>query len=195
VEEKKTSYDLVVFTAPSGAGKTTIVRHLLSKFSGRLGFSISATTRKKREKETEAKDYYFLDESEFKSKIENGEFVEWEEVYEGRYYGTLFSEVERIKEMGKVIVFDIDVNGAESLKEKYDEKCLVIFVKPPSFRILIQRLTNRKTESAQSFEKRVNRIKKELLFENSFDLVLLNDTLEDTLKNAELLIQEKVFIR
>lgn len=194
MEEKNKKYDLVAFTAPSGAGKTTIVRHLLKTFPDKLGFSISATTRIKREKEEEGKDYYFLDQETFKSKIKNEEFVEWEEVYEGTYYGTLFSEVDRLKKENKIIVFDIDVNGAESLKEKYDERCLVIFVKPPSFRTLIQRLTNRKTESAESFEKRVNRIKKEMLFENSFDLILLNDKLEDTLQNAEQIIKEKVTI-
>ena len=136
-----------------------------------------------------------MSEETFKSKIKKEEFVEWEEVYEGRYYGTLFSEIERVKAEGKVIVFDIDVNGAENLKEKYDERCLVIFVKPPSFRTLIQRLTDRKTESAESFEKRVNRIKKELLFENSFDLVLLNDKLEDALANAEDIIKNKVLTK
>ena len=187
LENKK--YDMVVFTATSGAGKTTIVRHLLNKYSDRLTFSISATTRPKREKETHAVDYYFLSNEEFKSKIKEGEFVEWEEVYDDRYYGTLKSEVKKVLNTGKKLLFDIEVNGAQSIKEKYDDRALVIFVKPPSFQILIKRLADRKTETDDSFKKRVNRIKKELLFEQSFDKVLLNDVLEDTLAEAEKLIE------
>ncbi|MBT8231179.1 MAG: guanylate kinase [Saprospiraceae bacterium] len=183
-------YDMVVFTAPSGAGKTTIVRHLLEKYKEHLGFSISATTREKRPKETDGVDYYFLDHDTFKEKIKNGDFVEWEEVYENQYYGTLKSEIDRQLDNGKKLLFDIEVRGAESLKVKYKERCLVVFVKPPSFRTLIQRLINRKTESAKSFERRVKRIKKELLFEHAFDKVLLNDALEETLANAETLIEK-----
>jgi len=186
------SYDLIVFTAPSGAGKTTIVRHLLKTYPEELAFSISATTRDKRPKEIDGKDYYFLDNATFKKKIADGEFIEWEEVYEDKYYGTLHSEVDRLLAQGKKVVFDIEVNGAENIKEKYDERCLVVFVKPPSFRVLISRLENRKTESADSFKKRVQRIKKELLFENTFDKVLLNDKLDETLKNAEQIIENEV---
>lgn len=182
--------DMVVFTAPSGAGKTTIVRHLLKKYNEELGFSISATTRNKREMETDGVDYYFLSNEEFKEKIKNEEFIEWEEVYEDKYYGTLKSEIDRQLKLGKKLLFDIEVKGAESLKAKYDERCLVVFVKPPSFRALVQRLSDRKTESARSFERRIKRIKKELLFEHSFDKVLLNDKLEETLLNAEKLIEE-----
>jgi len=186
------TYDLIVFTAPSGAGKTTIVRHLLKTYPELLSFSISATTREKRAKEVDGKDYYFLDIDTFKEKISDGEFIEWEEVYDDKYYGTLRSEVDRILAEGKKVVFDIEVNGAENIKEKYDDRCLVVFVKPPSFRELISRLENRKTETADSFKKRVQRIKKELLFENSFDKVLLNDKLEETLKNAEHIIEKEV---
>ncbi len=186
------NYNLIVFTAPSGAGKTTIVRHLLEVFPDVLGFSTSATTRERRENEVEGEDYYFMTEETFKSKIDDGDFVEWEEVYQGSYYGTLYSEIERLKAAGKVIIFDIDVHGAESIKDKYGDECLVVFVKPPSFRTLIQRLTDRQTESAESFERRVNRIKKELLYENSFDLVLLNDKLDIALSDAESIIKEKV---
>lgn len=183
--------DMVVFTAPSGAGKTTVVRHLLSTFD-ELDFSISATTRPKREKETDGKDYHFLSEKEFKQKIKNDEFVEYEEVYEDRYYGTLKSEVDRLVAMGKKVVFDIDVNGAQSIKARYDERCLVVFVKPPSFRALVERLTKRGTETPKSLKKRIMRIKKELLFEDTFDMVLLNDVLEDTLKEAEQIIKTNV---
>lgn len=186
------NYDLVVFTAPSGAGKTTIVRHLLQKYPEDFSFSISATTRTKRPKEIDGKDYYFLDNDTFKDRIENGDFIEWEEVYEDRLYGTLHSEVKRILQSGKKVIFDIEVNGAQNLKEKYGDRCLVIFVKPPSFQILINRLENRKTESPQSFRKRVMRIKSELLFENAFDMVLLNDILEETLLNAEQIIEKTV---
>lgn len=185
-------YDMVVFTAPSGAGKTTIVRHLLKKYKETFSFSISATTRSKRENETDGKDYYFMNNEEFKSKVAEGDFIEWEEVYKDNYYGTLSSEVKRITDTGKKVIFDIEVNGAQSIKQKYDERCLVIFVKPPSFRILVQRLQNRKTESVESFKKRVLRIKKELLFENSFDMVLLNDDLQTTLAEAEMIIEKHV---
>lgn len=190
--EVKRKYDLIVFTAPSGAGKTTIVRHLIKKYSDMITFSISATTRNKREKEIDGKDYYFMDNISFKEKIKEGLFIEWEEVYQDKFYGTLHSEVNRILESGKMVIFDIEVNGAQSIKEKYKDRALVIFVKPPSFRTLIARLQNRKTETADSFKKRVMRIKKELLFENSFDLVLLNDKLEDTLNNAEEIFEKKV---
>lgn len=189
------TYNMIVFTAPSGAGKTTIVRHLLKTFPEQLSFSTSATTREKREHETEGKDYYFLSKEVFKQKIKDGEFIEWEEVYEDQYYGTLHSEVDRILETGKKIVFDIEVYGAQNIKEKYGDQCLVIFVKPPSFRELVKRLTDRKTETPKSFKKRITRIKKEMLFENTFDEVLLNDVLEDTLSNAEKLIEEKLLSR
>lgn len=183
---------LVVFTAPSGAGKTTIVRHLLKKYPEHFSFSISATTRTKRANEVDGKDYYFMNNETFREKIANGEFIEWEEVYEDRLYGTLHSEVKRILESGKKVIFDIEVNGAQNIKEKYDDRCLVIFVKPPSFQVLINRLENRNTESPDSFRKRVMRIKSELLFENAFDMVLLNDKLEETLENAEQIIEQTV---
>lgn len=187
-ESKK--YDMIVFTAPSGAGKTTIVRHLLKTFPDLLSFSISATTREKRVNEKDSEDYYFLSIEDFKEKIKGEEFIEWEEVYNDQYYGTLHSEVKRIAKSGKKVVFDIEVNGAQNIKAKYDERCLVVFVKPPSFRVLVKRLSDRKSESRESFEKRINRIKKELLFENAFDLVLLNDVLEETLINAEAIIKK-----
>jgi len=189
------AYDMVVFTAPSGAGKTTVVRHLLKTYPDLLSFSTSATTRERREHEIDGKDYYFLSKENFKKRVKDGQFIEWEEVYEDQYYGTLQSEVKRILATGKKIVFDIEVYGAENIKQKYGDRCLVIFVKPPSFRELVQRLTNRNTETPKSFKKRITRIKKEMLFVNSFDEVLLNDKLEDTLRNAEKLIEEKLLRR
>lgn len=185
-------YDLVVFTAPSGAGKTTIAKHLLKTYEKQLSFSISATTRKKRKDEVDGRDYYFLSEEEFMKRVDNGEFIEWEEVYEGRYYGTLKEEVDRIVESGKKVVFDVDIIGAQDIKEKYDERCLVIFVKPPSFRELVSRLTSRGSETPQSLEKRIRRIKKELLFENTFDMVLLNDDLASALSEAENIMNQHV---
>lgn len=185
-------YDMVAFTAPSGAGKTTIVRHLLEKFPEVFSFSISATTRQQRETEKDGEDYFFMTNSEFKDRVENGDFVEWEEVYENRYYGTLKSEVERIVASGKKVIFDIEIQGAQNLKQTYDERCLVIYVKPPSFRALVQRLINRKSESPQTLEDRIKRIKTELLFEESFDMVLLNDKLDVTLQEAEKIIESMV---
>ncbi len=183
---------MIVFTAPSGAGKTTIVRHLLAKYKEQLSFSISATTRAKRPNEEHSKDYYFYSNEEFRQKAANDEFIEWEEVYSDRFYGTLRSEVDRIKALGKKVVFDIEVNGAQNIKDRYDERCLVIYVKPPSFRVLVQRLTNRGTENPKSLAKRIKRIKKELLFENTFDTTLLNDVLEETLAEAERIVETYV---
>ena len=182
----------VVLLGHSGSGKTTIVRHLLGLEHLNLEFSISATSREPRGNEIDGKDYHFLDNETFREKIAKSEFIEWEEVYKDKLYGTLHSEVERIRENQKKIIFDIEVNGAQSIKSKYGDQCLVIFVKPPSFRVLVSRLQNRNTETADSFKKRVMRIKKELLFENAFDLVLLNDKLEETLLNAEQIIEEYV---
>jgi len=193
--EDSSTYDMVAFTAPSGAGKTTIVKHLLEKYKNHFSFSISATTRNRREQELEGRDYYFMSISDFKQKINQGAFVEWEEVYDDKYYGTLKSEIERIVAAGKKVIFDIEVNGAQSLKQSYGNRCLVIYVKPPSFRVLVQRLINRKSESADSLRKRIKRIKKELLFEQSFDLVLLNDDLEVTLNEAEEIIEKHVLIK
>jgi len=182
----------MVFTAPSGAGKTTIVRYLLNKYDF-LGFSVSATTRKMREGEEEGKDYYFLSSEEFKEKIHSQEFVEWEEVYSGQYYGTLKSEIERLWELEKTIVFDIEVNGASSIKDKFGKKAHVVFIKPPSLEILVERLKNRKTETEESLKKRIRRVKRELSFENSFDYVLVNDVLDTTLKEAEIITESFIF--
>ena len=178
---------MFIFTAPSGAGKTTIVRHLLEKYDF-LGFSISATTRALRDYETDGNDYYFMSVETFKERVANGDFVEWEEVYHGQFYGTLKSEVERIWAAGKHLVFDIDVRGAQNLKKIYTNKCMSVFVRPPSVQVLIQRLIQRNTETAESLEKRLNKVKREMVFENTFDIVLVNDLLEISLKEAEHII-------
>ncbi|MFN8338339.1 MAG: guanylate kinase [Saprospiraceae bacterium] len=186
--ERQKGNKMFIFTAPSGAGKTTIVKHLLAKYSN-LGFSVSATTRAKRDHETEGKDYYFMSVEEFKQKIAQGAFVEWEEVYKDQYYGTLRSEIDRIWDEGRQLVFDIDVRGAQNIKNDFGNQCMSVFVRPPSVSTLIQRLTDRNTETPESLEKRINKVKKEMAFENSFDMVLVNDKLEIATKEAEHIIQ------
>lgn len=174
---------LIVFTAPSGAGKTTIVRSLLNTFDN-LAFSVSATTRAKRDGEVHGRDYYFIGVNEFKSLMQVNAFLEWEEVYENQFYGTLKSEVERLWKEGKCVIFDIDVKGALNIKKAYPAETLTVFVKPPSPEILFERLRNRKSESEESLQKRINRAAFELTFEKHFDIVLVNDVLEAALKNA-----------
>ena len=178
---------LIVFTAPSGSGKTTIVRHLLLKYD-QLAFSISATTRSKRAREQNGKDYYFMTKEEFETKIDQSAFLEWEEVYPNIYYGTLKSEVERLWKAGKYVIFDIDVQGATRLKQQYSDQCFVVFVKPPSFDVLIKRLKRRNTENKTSLEMRINKIREEMEYADLFDYCLLNDELSIALKEAENLI-------
>lgn len=180
----KTDGRLMIFTAPSGAGKTTLVRHLLEEYDF-LDFSVSATTREKRDYEVDGRDYYFMSKEEFESKKDAGEFIEWEEVYEGQYYGTLRSEVDRIWANGKHVVFDIDVKGATAIKSIYGDQCLAVFVRPPSLEVLIERLKGRKTESAASLAKRIERVKREMTYENTFDVILVNDLLDVAKKEAE----------
>lgn len=179
---------MVVFAAPSGSGKTTIVRHLLDEYE-QLAFSVSATTRPIRYYEEDGIDYYFLSNENFRCKIENKAFVEWVEVYEGRFYGTLKEEIERLWKEGKYVLFDIDVVGAMKIKEHYGEKCLAVFVKPPSIQTLIERLKKRKTESEASLNIRKERFKKELEFESRFDEVIINDELAIALERAEALTE------
>lgn len=169
---------LIVFSAPSGSGKTTIVRHLLDQDELNLDFSISATSRPSRGKEVHGKDYYFISPEEFRNHIENDEFVEWEEVYANNYYGTLKSEVERIWKQGKHAVFDIDVVGGLRVKEKFPERTLAVFVKTPSLEEMERRLRARKTDSEEKIKERVAKAEKEMGFAPEFDVILVNDDLE-----------------
>lgn len=180
---------LLIFTAPSGAGKTTIVRHLLKHF-GELAFSVSATNRPMRPGEEDGVAYYFLSDEAFAAKIEAGEFVEYEEVYPGRFYGTLHSELHRLWDQGRVIVFDIEVKGATNLKKFYPEQSTAVFVSPPSPEVLFQRLRDRNTESEADLKVRIERAAEELTYVNNFDRVLINDDLETTLAEAELIAKE-----
>lgn len=180
---------LVIFTAPSGAGKTTIVRHLLDRFDN-LEFSVSATTRARRPHEQHGRDYYFLSPQEFMQRVKNGDFLEWEEVYPGQYYGTLREEVERLWKEGKDVIFDIDVKGAWKLKQAYPDQSLAVFVMPPSKEVLLQRLRDRHTEDEESLRKRMARASAELEWAPRFDVVLVNDRLEDALQQAEQLVSE-----
>ena len=175
---------LIIFTAPSGAGKTTIVRHLL-KTRTDIAFSISACTRAQRSGEVNGLDYHFMSVSEFQKKVEEGKFLEWEEVYENQFYGTLIEEVEQLRTLGKHVIFDMDVKGAWQIKKKYKEDACTIFVKPPRPDILLERLSNRKTDDLASIHKRFFRAKEELIHEERFDVSLINDVLAVTLKEAE----------
>ena len=179
---------LIVFSAPSGSGKTTIVRHLLNQEELNLEFSISATSREKRGQEVHAKDYYFLSAKEFKSKIKADEFLEWEEVYRDNFYGTLKTEVERIWALGKHVIFDIDVSGGLRIKRKYPEQTLAVFVKPPSIDELKIRLKKRKTESEDKINMRVAKASAELATAPLFDVVIENDNLERALNEAHSIV-------
>ncbi|RIH66836.1 guanylate kinase [Mariniphaga sediminis] len=178
---------LIIFSAPSGAGKTTIVKHLLQQDFG-LEFSVSATSRQPRPTEVHGKDYYFLSENDFRKKIKNNEFLEWEEVYSGTFYGTLKSEVERIRQKGKNVIFDVDVVGGVNIKKYYGEEALAVFVQPPSVEELRKRLQNRSTEPEEKINMRVAKAEKELTFAKQFDMILINDELTETLKEAEKMI-------
>lgn len=180
---------VIIFTAPSGAGKTTLVRHLLSRIE-KLKFSVSATTRPKRYYEEEAKDYYFLTEEVFQEKVEKEDFLEWEEVYAGCRYGTLKSEVERIWNMGKHVIFDVDVKGALNIKKFYGDQALAVYVKPPSVEELLRRLQNRKTETLETLQKRMARAQIELTYENRFDITVVNDDLNTAKKDALQVVEQ-----
>lgn len=178
----------IIFSAPSGSGKTTIVKHLLET-NPNLGFSISASTRDRRGRtETDGKDYYFLTPEEFKKKIDNDEFVEWEEVYAGNFYGTLKTEVQRIWDSGKAVVFDVDVKGGVALKKYFGDQALAVFVRVPSMAELEKRLTLRATESQDSLSQRLFKARFEMSFEDQFDVTLVNDNLADTFAEAEELV-------
>lgn len=181
------SKKMIVIAAPSGAGKTSIVRGLLSKHEF-LDFSISATTRTKRDHEINGKDYHFYSQELFKDKIEKGAFLEFEEVYKGAFYGTLYSEMDRIWDAKKYIIFDVDVEGALSIKNKYGDDSLNIFIKPPSLLTLYQRLKNRKTETPKSLEKRIKKAERELDYQKHFDEVVINDDLDIAIEEASQIV-------
>lgn len=168
---------LIILTAPSGAGKTTIKTALLKRMDN-LGFSISATTRTMRDGEEDGKDYYFLTPDEFKEKITQDDFVEYEEVYTDQYYGTLYSELDRNWALGKTVVLDIDVQGAFSIKEKFGDQSFVLFIQPPSMETLKKRLMGRKTESEESLRKRIAKAEEEMQYAESFDSYIINDDLD-----------------
>uniref|UniRef100_UPI003217FF24 guanylate kinase n=1 Tax=uncultured Draconibacterium sp. TaxID=1573823 RepID=UPI003217FF24 len=180
---------LIIFSAPSGAGKTTIVKHLLQR-GFNLEFSISATSREARHTETHDKDYYFLSAEEFKSKVQNDEFLEWEEVYKGTSYGTLKSEVERIREQGKNVIFDVDVVGGLNIKKYYGDEALAVFVQPPSVEELRNRLVGRSTDSEDKIAMRIAKAEHELSFAPQFDVVITNDDLEKAFIEAENIVSK-----
>ena len=186
--EPNPAHKIIILTAPSGAGKTSITRFLLNKYPDRLAFSISAATRKARGSEKNGVDYYFLSEEEFKQKIQHEEFLEWEMVYEGKYYGTLKSEMNRIWNEGKVPLLDIDVKGAIHVEQQYPEATLSLFIEPPSIDELKRRLRSRGTESEEAIEARVSKAAYEISFKHSFDHEIVNDNLERACAEAEKLV-------
>jgi guanylate kinase len=181
---------LIIFSAPSGAGKTTIVRHLLNIKDLKLEFSISACTRKRRDNETDSKDYYFLTVDEFQSKIEENAFIEWEEVYKNQYYGTMRSEIDRIKAKNNNIIFDIDVRGGINIKNQFGDNALAVFVMPPSIEDLYRRLESRGTDSEKKIRKRLEKANYEMRFANKFDKIIINKNLDQALKEAEKIVRE-----
>ena len=175
---------LIVFSAPAGSGKTTIVRHLLKQQELNLEFSISATSREARSNEQHGKDYYYLSLKEFKNKIKADEFLEWEEVYRDNFYGTLKTEIERIWAKGKHVIFDIDVSGGLRIKRKFPEQTLAVFVKPPDLNELVRRLKDRGEESEEKISMRVAKAPAELATAPLFDVIVVNSDLDKALKNA-----------
>lgn len=181
---------IIIITAPSGAGKTSITRHLLKTFPDQLSFSISAATRPKRDYEKNGVDYYFMTVDEFKEKIQQNVFVEWEMVYEGKYYGTLKSEIRRVWKEEKVPLLDIDVQGALHVTQQHPEHTLSIFIEPPSVHELKKRLNSRGTESAESLATRLNKATYELSFKEHFNKVIVNDDLYKACKEAENIVAD-----
>ena len=182
---------LIIFSAPSGAGKTTIVQHLLTKFPV-LEFSISACSRAMRKDEKEGEDYYFLSVEEFKDKIKHNEFLEWEEVYTNHFYGTLKKEIERIWAKGHHVIFDVDVHGGLNLKKIFANRALAVFVKAPSIQHLENRLKLRETETPESIARRIGKAEQEMLLAPQFDKIVLNDKMEHAFEQAEEIV--KAFI-
>jgi guanylate kinase len=179
-----TQQKIIIITAPSGAGKTSITRYLLNTYADRLAFSISAATRQPRSNERDGVDYYFISLEEFTNRIQHGAFIEWEMVYEGKYYGTLKSELQRIWNDGKIPVLDIDVKGAIHVQQQYPENTLSLFIEPPTVDELKRRLQSRGTESEESLNARVSKASYEITFKTSFDHIIVNDHLERARKQA-----------
>jgi guanylate kinase len=186
---------LLIFSAPSGAGKTTIVRHLLNKYPDHLEFSISATSRQPRAQEVDGRDYYFLSKEAFLEKVKNDEFAEWEEVYTQTYYGTLKSEIERIFKKNKSLIFDIDVIGGLNLKSKFGNNALAVFIEPPSIEELKKRLMERNTETPEKLKQRIEKASRELKYKSYFDAIIVNENLDAALRLAEKLTEEFLEIR
>ena len=181
---------LIIITAPSGAGKTSITRYLLKTFPGKLAFSVSAATRPARDYEKNGVDYYFIPIKDFKNKIQLNEFVEWEMVYEGKYYGTLRSDLERIWKLGKTPVLDVDVQGALHVQRQYPESSLSLFLQPPSIEELKRRLESRGTETPESLQTRINKASFEISFSHQFDHIIVNDNFENACTEAEQKVRE-----
>lgn len=184
----KNNRKCIIFSAPSGAGKTTIVHYLLGQNLG-LEFSVSACSRDPRNNEEDGKDYYFLGVEGFRDKIQEEAFVEWEEVYTNNYYGTLKSELERIWDHGNSVIFDVDVIGGLNLKKQFGDQALAIFVQPPSIEELERRLRGRSTETEDKINQRVRKAKNELTYADQFDIVLVNDDLDQACEKAELIVK------
>jgi guanylate kinase len=181
-----------IFSAPSGSGKTTILKQIFERFPGLFGFSVSATNRSPRQGEVDGVDYYFLTDQQMKEKIEKGDFLEWEQVYEGRFYGTLKSELERIWSEGKVVVFDVDVKGGINIKNMLKEDASAVFIMPPSIEELRKRLEGRNTETQESLNQRLARAEMEISMKENFDTVILNDDLETAVTQVEKHINEQL---
>lgn len=184
---------IIVLSAPSGSGKSTIIQHLMKNPDLKLGFSISATSRKPRGEEKHGKEYFFLSEDEFIRNIEEGNFVEWEEVYAGVRYGTLISEVERITGHGHNLIMDVDVKGALSIKKRYGKEVITIFIMPPSKEELEQRLRQRGTDSEETIQKRLQKSEYEMSFAPQFDCVVVNDNLQEAVEEVENKIKKFVY--
>ena len=180
---------MLVLSSPSGAGKSSISRELLASEDD-LTLSVSATTRQRRPGETDGKDYHFIGIEDFKNKIKNNEFVEWEEVYQDHFYGTLNSELTRIWNANKTVVFDVDVVGGMSLKKKFGKNALAIFVMPPSLMVLEERLRNRNTDSEQKIRQRLEKAEQEISLSSGFDVILKNDNLDIAISDAKAIVNQ-----
>ena len=181
-------HKIIIIAAPSGAGKTSVVRHLLKVMPGQLAFSISCATRSPRNNEQHGVDYYFITADEFKDRINNNEFVEWEMVYAGKYYGTLKSELRRIWDMNKAPLLDVDVKGGINVQSQYPRQSLSLFIEPPSMEELERRLKARGTETPESLKARISKASYEMTFKNRFDHIIINDDLEGACKEAQAIV-------